>query len=152
MNITLCGSIAFYDEMLDVAQKLQVLGHTVDLPPSEIPDEHGKMISVKEYYNQRKDEKDPTSWIWNAKEMAMRLHFSKVAWSDAIVVVNYTKHDIPHYIGANTLLEMGLAFYLHKQIYLVHDVPQMEYTEEILGMKPIVIHNDILQIQNVLQH
>lgn len=44
MIIAICGSIAFYDEMLNIKKKLEQLGHLVQLPPLEIPDE----ISYKE--------------------------------------------------------------------------------------------------------
>ena len=47
MNITICGSIAFYDEMLDAKKKLEQLGHRVKLPPFEVKDENGNMIPVK---------------------------------------------------------------------------------------------------------
>lgn len=96
MIITICGSIAFYDEMLYTKKKLEQLGHLVQLPPLEIPDENGKMISIKEYYTKRKTETDNTSWIWNKKEEAMKFHFKKVAGSDAILVLNYDKNDIPN--------------------------------------------------------
>ena len=117
MNITICGSIAFYDQMFDIKNKLERLDHQVKLPPSEIEDKDGNKISVQEYYSQRKTETDDQSWVWDKKSKAMRMHFQKVQWSDAILVLNYDKNDIPNYIGANTLLEMGLAFYLNKKIF-----------------------------------
>lgn len=36
MNITLCGSIAFIDEMLAAKKELERMGHEVQAPPSEI--------------------------------------------------------------------------------------------------------------------
>jgi hypothetical protein len=147
MNITICGSIAFYDEMQNMKKKLEELGHQVKLPPFEIPDENGNMIPVKEYYSRRKAETNDTSWIWDRKEEAMRLHFQKVEWSDSVLILNYDKNNIPNYIGANTLLEMGLAFHLNKKLFLLNDIPEIGYKEEILGMKPIVINNDLTKIR-----
>lgn len=146
MKITICGSIAFYDEMLDIKGKLEQLGHQVKLPPFEIKDENGNMISVKEYYSRRKSETDDMSWIWDRKEEAMRLHFQKVEWSEAVLILNHDKNNIPNYIGANTLLEMGLAFHLNKKLFLLNDIPEMNYKEEILGMKPLVINGDLTKI------
>lgn len=146
MKITICGSIAFYDEMLDIKGKLEQLGHQVKLPPFEIKDENGNMISVKEYYSRRKSETDNMSWIWDRKEEAMRLHFQKVEWSEAVLILNHDKNNIPNYIGANTLLEMGLAFHLNKKLFLLNDIPEMNYKEEILGMKPLVINGDLTKI------
>lgn len=143
MKITICGSIAFYDEMLQVKKELEDLNHEVFLPPMEIKDENGEMISVKDYYHKRKAEKSDKGWIWDRKEEAMRNHFEKVEKSDRILVLNYKKKEIEGYIGANTLLEMGLAFYLNKKIYLFNNIPELDYKEEILGMKPIVINKDL---------
>lgn len=146
MNITLCASIAFYDDMLAVKHRLEALGHTVKLPPSHITDEKGELIDVREYYNRRKTESSNTSWIWDRKQEAMTAHFDKVAWSDAILVLNYTKNGVEHYVGANTLLEMGLALHLNKKIFLFNPIPDISYREEILGMKPTVINGDLTQL------
>jgi hypothetical protein len=147
MKITISGSIAFYDEMLDTKKKLEKLGHKVKLPPIEVEDEHGNLISVKEYYAKRKAETDDTSWIWDKKGEAMRAHFWKIAWSDAVLILNYDKNNIKNYIGANTLIEMGLAFHLNKELFLLNDIPEISYKEEILGMKPIVIRQELEKIK-----
>ena len=34
MKITICGSIAFFDEMLKVKEDLESRGHTVQIPPT----------------------------------------------------------------------------------------------------------------------
>lgn len=146
MKITICGTIAFYDEMLKTKKELEELGHEVKLPPSEIRGDNGKMIPIKEYYERRKSETDETSWIWDKKEEAMRMHFDKVERSDAILVLNYDKKGIAGYIGANTLLEMGLAFYLRKRIFLLNNIPEIDYKEEILGMRPAVIGGELAKI------
>jgi nucleoside 2-deoxyribosyltransferase len=143
MKITLCGSIAFFDDMDKIKKQLESLGHEVKLPPYEIKDDTGKMISVKEYYKKRKSETKDTSWIWERKKEAMKNHFNKVEWCDAILVLNYTKNNILNYIGANTLMEMGLALHLNKPIYLLNSIPEISYQEEILGMKPIIIDNNL---------
>jgi len=143
MKITVCGSIAFYDEMLDAKKKLEVLGHEIDLPPLEIKDENGKMIPIKEYYERRKKETKETGWIWDRKEFAMKMHFKKIEWADSILIMNFDKNGIKDYIGPNTLMEMGLAFHLGKKIYLFNSIPDMIYKEEILGIKPVVINSDL---------
>lgn len=140
MKITLCGSIAFYDQMLEAQKQLEALGHEVRLPPPMVPGPNEDLIPVEEYYRLRKEsDEGPDSWIWDKKQVAMRNHFDKVAWADAIVVTNYEKKGIPGYIGANTLMEMGLACHLQKPIYLMFEIPELDYKEEILGMKPAII-------------
>ena len=146
MKITLCGSIAFIDEMQMTKDELEALGHEVKLPPSEILDEQGNVLSVKDYYALRKTTNVTQGWIWERKEEAMRNHFEKVMWADHILVLNHDKNGVANYIGANTLLEMGLAFHHRKKIFLLKPIPEISYKEEILGMHPIVIFEDLSSI------
>ena len=127
MKIIICGSIAFYDEMQQIKKKLESMGHEVKLPPSEIRKESGEMIPVKEYYRLRKETETTDGWIWDAKEKAIRTHFNKIEWGEKILVLNYDKKNIKNYIGGNTLLEMALAFYLRKPIYLFSPIPEISY-------------------------
>ena len=147
MRITICGSIAFYQKMIELAKILEDLGHAVLLPPFEIADGAGNAMSVEKYYELRKGGGDKELWVWDAKEKAMRDHFEKVLKSDAILVLNYQKNNIDGYVGANTFLEMGLAFHNRKKIFLLNKIPNMSYSEEILAMKPILINNDLTQIR-----
>jgi hypothetical protein len=146
MRITLCASIAFYDDMQRIRSELEQLGHEVKIPPSDVSDEDGKPLPVKDYYTKRKNETDEKSWVWQRKEEAMRLHFGKVAWSDAVLVLNLDKNGVANYVGANTFLEMGIAFHMKKKIFLYNPIPEIACKEEILGMRPEVIYGDLEKI------
>lgn len=142
MKITICGSVAFFQEMLDAQKQLQDLGHEVKIIETQIPDEQGNMIPVTEYYKIRKSGQDK-DWIWDRKKKGMMWHFEKIAWGDAILVLNYDKNDIENYVGPNTLIEMGLALYLDKKVYLLNPVPEMKCKEEILGTRPVILNSDL---------
>jgi len=146
MRITICGSVAFQDEVLSVKEKLEKLGHEVRLWPLQVKDEKGKLISIKEYYKIRKVAADDEKWVWDRKAEAVRKHFDKIAWSDAILVANYDRNDVKGYIGGNTLMEMGVAFFLKKKIYLLNEIPELSYKEEILGVRPIILGGDLNSI------
>lgn len=147
-SVVICGSIAFIDEMQETKKTLEALGHEVKIPPTEMIDENGKVIPSKEYYTIRKAAyNDANSWIWGRKNKVMREYFDEVAWSNVILVLNYAKNDIAGYIGGNTLLEMGLAFYLGKKIYLLNPIQEISYKEEILAMRPIVIERNLDLLQ-----
>ena len=148
MKITICLSIKFYQEMLDIKKRLEEMGHGVLVPPHEVPDENGKMMPVMEYYKIRKEQDE--DWIWQLKKQAMNDHFKKVNQADAILVFNLDKNNVKNYIGANTLLEMGLAFWLNKPIFLFNPIPEeLGYAEEIKGMQPVVICGDLGQIEKL---
>jgi len=146
MKITICGSIAFQDEILFLKEKLEELGHEIKMWPSEVKDEKGQLIPVQEYYKIRHVAKESEKWVWDRKAEAVLRHFDKVAWSDAILVANYDKNNIKGHIGGNTLMEMGLALFLKKKIYLLNEIPELSYKEEILGVKPIILNGDLHKI------
>lgn len=146
MRITLCGSIAFFENMAAVKKQLEKAGHEVEMPPHEVRGEFGEMISVAEYYEIRKNENSDTGWVWDRKEEAMRAHFEKIEQADAVLVLNHDKKGIEGYVGANTLLEIGLAFHLNKKIFFLNKIPDISSREELLGMKPVVIEGDLSRI------
>lgn len=147
MKITLCGSLASIQKMQEIQKHLEKAGHEVQMPPTTVQDQTGQDIPVISVHQQRHDSQETTGWIWDQKAQAMQSHFEKVAWSDAILVVNEMKHGVPNYIGENTLMEMGLAFYLGKKIFLVNPIPKLPYTEEIIGLRPVVINGDLLLVR-----
>lgn len=146
MKITLCGSIAFYSEMQKIKQQLEEMGHEIKLPPTEVRGKDGQLISVAEYYQIRKNAKDDELWVWDTKAGAIMAHFEKIDWSDAILVLNYEKNGIAGYVGGNTLMEIGVAFFLKKKIYFLNNIPELSYKEELLGMKPTIIDGDLKKI------
>lgn len=77
--------------------------------------------------------------------------FNKVAESEAIVVLNYPKNNIRGYVGGATLMEIGLARYLKKKIYLLYALPaesELRYALEIKLTKPIILQGNLKNIGN----
>ena len=92
------------------------------------------------------------TWYQNPKEYSrkaylMRRHFNEIKKADAILVINLKKKGVDGYVGGNVLMEMGLAFYLRKPIYLWRDIARYSaYYEEVLGMQPIFVHEKFDEI------
>ena len=151
MKITICGSIAFQNEILSLKEKLEEMGHEIGIWSFEVKNKNGKFISVQEYYKIRQKVRggvdDNQEWVWNRKAEAIMEHFNKIVWSDVILVANYDKKDIKGYVGGNSLMVMGVAFFLKKKIYLLNEIPEISYKEEILGMKPIILNGDLNKIK-----
>jgi hypothetical protein len=73
----------------------------------------------------------------------IRGHFEEIVKSDAILVMNYEKNGKPNYIGPNVLMEMAIAFYLHKPIYVLNgESEDSPLIDEILGLQPIFLEGD----------
>lgn len=138
MKITICGSISFQEQMLKTKEALESQGHEVLLP-------HSAQQGLKKEWWDTLSTTDPERFM-EMKANYIRGHFEKVALADAILVLNYDKNGIKNYIGGNTLMEMALAFYLKKKIFLLNDAPDVSYREEIIGMEPIILHADINRI------
>lgn len=153
MKITICGSIAFYSEMEKIKEALEVNGHEVFIPllNNEAPVEMGggKTIYFGKYVedNGGIDAFPPDHELWNLKENAIRDHYEKIEWCDAIIISNHEKKGIEGYIGGNTLIEMGVAFFLKKPIYILNPVSsELSYKQEIYGMKPTFLNGDVSTI------
>jgi hypothetical protein len=153
MKITICGSIGFYEEMKEVMTRLINIGHEVKIPELalEITKEFGG--GEKAYFGQYIEDNGgidafPCNHkIWDFKHGAIREHYDKIDWSDAILVVNNEKRGIKGYIGGNTLIEIGIAFYQKKPIYILNPVSsELSYKQEIFGMRPIILNNDLKKI------
>lgn len=61
-----------------------------------------------------------------------RAHFDRVRTSDIVLVINPTANGVDHYIGGNTLAEIGLGYYLDKPIYLLTDMYE-PYKDELIA-------------------
>jgi hypothetical protein len=135
MIIAICGSIKFYDEMLKVQKVLEGLGHMVLMP--------NKAEGV-DYWA-----KDNRSRVEAKKKFNfIGEHLDKIEKSDAVLVVNVTKNEITNYIGANTFLEMGFAYYRKKKIYTINPLPNQQYIEdELLTFEPMVLDGDLGKIK-----
>lgn len=139
MKITICGSIAFMDEMEDLEKKLREIGFTEVLRPIGVgghEKEYKGNLTAQED-GQRKIDLD-----------LINMHWHKILKSDCILVANYEKKDIPGYVGGNTFLEMGFAFVTGKPIFMLNPIPEMGYTSEMEGMRPIVLNNDLSKIKD----
>jgi len=135
MKIAICGSIKFYDEMLVAKDKLEKLGHKVLMPV--------KAQGV-DYW-----EEDNTKRIEAKKKFEfIGEHLDKIEKSDAVLVVNVTKKEIKNYIGANTFLEIGFAYYRKKKIYALNSLPNQPYIiDELLTFEPIVLNGNYKAIK-----
>lgn len=137
MRITVCGSMKFYEEMRAMKRTIENAGHEVVLPKG-VEDE----VPIEAREDLTDDEKASAKIEYDF----IREHFRNIEKADAILVLNYEKKGIPNYIGGNTFLEMGLAFWLGKTIYLLHPVPEMDYYTEMHAMQPIVLHGNVRRI------
>jgi len=136
----ICGSMTFAEEMMDVKSKLEKLGHIVDVP-SDIEShlEDPSLIDNLEENYKHTIEKD-----------ILRQCFNLIARSDAILVLNYPKNNINGYVGTSALMEIGLAYYLQKRIFLLNPVPNprdARWAHELAIIQPVILNEDLSKVQ-----
>ena len=136
-TIVICSSVAFYEQVIAIEPKLIELGYNVVVPKSaRAMKEAGDFTVRKTWYDNPDD--------YTKKADFMRAHFEEIERGDAILVANYEKHGQPNYIGPNVLMEMGIAFYFNKPIYILNDLPENSpFEEELKGFLPTILHGQL---------
>lgn len=138
-TITICSSASFYKQAVDIEEQLTKRGYTVLLPITATRMKASGDFDVSHVKTWYEDAND-----YHKKAELMRGHFAKVAQGDAILVLNYEKHGVQNYIGGNVLMEMSLAFWLKKPIFILNEYPEgSAFEEEIKGMEPMLLHGDL---------
>lgn len=140
--ITICSSASFYKEVLEIEKELKKLGFKVKIPHTANKMKRSGNFNVEDYKTWYKNGAD-----YKKKTKLMNQHFKKVMQADAILVVNNEKRGISGYIGGNVLMEMTLAYHLKKKIFIWNEVASdLQIEEEIRGVNPIFINQDLLKI------
>lgn len=142
MIIAISASFSFYEHVAQLADELTVLGYTPRIPKA--------VQQMKKTGDFTKDPLRNTTGEfsdYSEKSKVMREYFDEIMHADAILVVNDEKHGQANYIGPNVLMEMALAFALHKPIYLLNVIPtESPFIEEIRGLAPIELRGDVRAI------
>lgn len=124
-------SKAFYHRIPAIQKTLEDRGHVVHLPNCFDQPQIEDTYRGTHGYSQ-----------WKASMFKQSEH--AIQNSDAILVLNYTKNNIPNYIGGATFLEMYDAFRLGRQIFLYNPIPDGMLKDEITGFAPKVVGDDLV--------
>ena len=142
MHIAICGSLNFTQEMSELAEELKNAGHEVTLPLTS-----QKILNGEVTLEAIKQEKANGTFSDRAIQFdSIRAYWDIIQNADAILVANYEKNGVKNYIGGNSFLEMGFAHVLRKPIYLLNEIPEMGYTDELRAMQPIVLSGDLSKV------
>ena len=97
--ITVCGSMRFIKEMMDITEKMEFKGNCMLVP----------------IYNANRSNKD--DYTEEEGLMLDKMHKERIKISDAILVVN-----VDNYIGSSTKSEIEFAQKLNKEIIYYTDL------------------------------
>lgn len=132
MKILIICSKAFYKDIAPIKEKLEKMGHSIELPNS--------------YYN---PDAEKESWALGEKEHSefkarmFKMSQERIKDVDAVLTLNFDKNGKSNYIGGATFIEIYEAFMSKKKIYLYNDIPDGMLYDEISGFSPIVIKGNL---------
>lgn len=139
MKIMISGSMTFSKQMIELKAELDKLGHTALLPIGIEP--HLEDASYQDDL-----ERNTSELIQND---IMRKNFNQLSEQEAILVFNKSKNNIDGYMGVSMLMEMAIAYFLGKKIFLWSDIPHFNehrWAHEVLIMQPTFIKGDLTKI------
>lgn len=140
MKIMIVGSMAFAKKMVAVKKKLERLGHNVRVP-----------FGIEDYLKDESFvERLEDNLLYAIEKDILRKCYKQVAESDAILVLNYKRNGIDGYIGTSVLMEMAIAYYLNKKIFVFNDIPHfntVRWAHEVTIMQPDVLKGDLSKIK-----
>ena len=117
--------MAFLEKFEEAKKILEIRGHEVIIPEKDpMP------------------EPIPPSF----KRKTMEKFDEDIKKSDAILVMNHTKDGKENYIGANSLMEIGMAFILQKKIFVLNPSPEF-CKDELEAIEVQFLNGDLGKIK-----
>lgn len=130
LRILLHASLDFSSEMYSVKKYI------------ETSTKYEVILPDMQRYQHIRDEYGDDKTFTKIKNRLVFENMKNVERCDCLFVLNYSHRGYENYIGGNSFLEMIVAFYLNKPIYLLNPIPEkMTYTEEIKALYPTVAHS-----------
>ena len=117
-RLMICGSMRFYSEMKFCQEKLLKQGVEAIIPKDEgdLPD------NLNEHSFLQFKRKVSNSYLKKIRDSS----------TAAILVFNEEKNGLKNYIGANTFVEIAMAFAWNRQIFLLNDIYE-PFQDELLA-------------------
>lgn len=132
--------MTFAKEMMNVKNKLEKLGHLASVP-----------VDTKHHIgNPGLIDNLSSNYKHASKNNILKKCFSLISKSDAILVLNNTKNGIKGYIGTSSLMEIGLAYYLGKKIFLLNSLPdsnKYRWVHEVGIIGPVILNGQLKRIK-----
>lgn len=138
-KIFLAASMNFYPQLLQIEAELLSRGFEVEIPVS------AKIMREKNDFVVEHFKDTHTN---SQKADFFRENLSNMEKCDSVLVINEEKNGITGYIGTSVIMEIGIAWYLHKKIYVWKELPpDAAYKPEVDAFDAQIISGDLSKIQ-----
>lgn len=134
-KIVICGSMMFFEEMVNCQKQLRKLGIE-----SIIPKEENEAVRL---YNEEQ--------FMEFKKRVSRTYLKKIRDKDTVGVLIYNaeKKGVDNYIGANTLVELAMAFTWNRKIFLFNNI-YSPLKDELKAWNCICLNGDLAKVKEEL--
>lgn len=122
--------------MAPIKEGLEKSGHIITVPS-------GYADPYKEFEMQKLSKEEYIEF----KNHMLKEQGERVAANDAVLVINLEKDGQSNYIGGATFLEVFKAWELGKKIFFYNPLPDGLLKDELVGMNPTVINQDLSLIK-----
>jgi hypothetical protein len=142
MKIMIIGSMKFAKEMIKLQKELVEIGHNAQIPDGT--ESHLRDSNFVEDLD--------SNLAWCLENDIMRKNFKNVANAEAVLVVNHKRNEIDGFIGISALMEMGVAHYLDKKIFLLNDLPdhnKHRWAQEARMTRPVILNGNLKNIDRM---
>lgn len=136
-SICLCGSMAFIDEMEEIADRLATMGYRASAPAREERELKWSHLPAAEAVILKKSFVDG--------------YLAKIRQADALLIANYQKHGIAGYVGPNTLMEAAFGYTMGIPIIFLHDPSNQSCGLECLAIASGCLNGEIPDINHHLR-
>jgi len=141
MKITICGSIKFAAQLVDIYRKLETLGHQPMMHEQMFGLADGTAAQLADMANGAEDSDIKRKYNY------IKFWHGLIKSGDAVLICNFDKNGIKNYIGGNTLMEIGFAHVNDKKVFLLNQIPDaVSYVDEIKAMADVVLDGDLNKI------
>lgn len=143
MKIMICGSMSFANEMIAAQKELTEMGYEVSVPcDTELHVSNPDFIDNLDADRQHLIENN-----------VIKRCFETLAAADSVVFLNFPKNGVEGYLGTSSLMEMGLAYYLGKKIFLLFPHPkpsEARWAHEVASFQPVILNGNIASLQELI--
>lgn len=133
------SSMKFAKDIVKLRDELQKMGHDAIIPYGTEPH-----LTDSSFVENLED-----NMKYCIEDDVMMKNFKLIQDQDAILVYNKKRNNINGYIGTSALMEVAIAYYLKKKIFIMYDIPHFDthrWAHEVTIMQPTFLKGDISKI------
>jgi diphthamide synthase subunit DPH2 len=145
-TIVICGSMSFLEKLNEVRDTLKEKGYNVISPTLSKEESEYGAVTFTEMLEERGgiEGVEVKDVLWNIKTKAIKNYLKYIEKADAVLICNFTKGKEVDRIGDNAFLEMTVAFYLKKKVFVLNGPPyKSSKCEEVIAMKSVFLYGNI---------